>query len=101
LGLTPWCVPLSHALRFEKIRWMISSTMSVDELEARERAEKWLRRDDGSIATRENSINEETMALDVVELLDDVARLRVANAALNERLHALPNTMRDAERNGL
>lgn len=56
--------------------------MSVDELEARERAEKWLRRDDGSIATRENSINEETMALDVVELLNEVARLRVANAAL-------------------
>ena len=50
--------------------------MSVDTKALRETATSWLRRGDGSLATRDNAISEESMALDLLEAVDEIEDLR-------------------------
>lgn len=56
--------------------------------DAKRRAAMWLLRDDNTFATRENAVNEELLALDVVALVDE-ARNRRARDLLPSDLEAL------------
>ena len=56
---------------------------------ARKLALSWAQRPDGSTANRDNAINEERMALDVLDAIDEIERLRTERQQLREEIGAL------------
>jgi hypothetical protein len=62
---------LAEALKAERERIALWHESAANRADSRVRAMEWARREDGSLATRSTGINEELMALDVLDLLDE------------------------------